>query len=67
MSMRILFSDEKRFDVNGFYNKQDDRIRSLNRLEADISEETLRTIKFPPGVMIWFVQIRKRRRTCPTS
>ena len=33
--MRILFSDEKMFDIDGIYNSQNDRIWAVNRAEAD--------------------------------
>ncbi|CAF4821128.1 unnamed protein product, partial [Rotaria sp. Silwood2] len=33
--MKILFSDEKMFDIDGVYNSQNDRIWAVNRSEAD--------------------------------
>ena len=33
--MRILFSDEKTFDLDGIYNSQNDRIWAVNREEAN--------------------------------
>lgn len=33
--MRILFSDEKMFDVDGIYNAQNQRIWAPSRAEAD--------------------------------
>ena len=43
-TMKILFSDEKLFDIDGFYNSQNDRICA----EADI-RGGIRRIK-----MLWF-------------
>ena len=37
-TLRILFSDEKMFDLDGMYNAQNDRIWAVNRQEADKSE-----------------------------
>ena len=37
-TLRILFSDEKIFDLDGMYNAQNDRIWTVNREEADKSE-----------------------------
>ena len=33
--MRILFSDEKLFDLDGIYNSENDRIWAVNREEAN--------------------------------
>ena len=45
-TMRILFFDEKMFDLDGIYNSQNDRIWAVNREEANrrggkISKERL--------------------------
>ena len=34
-TMKILFSDEKMFDIDGVYNLQNDRIWAVNRNKAD--------------------------------
>ena len=34
-TMRILFSDEKMFDLDGIYNSENDRIWTVNREEAN--------------------------------
>ena len=34
-TMRILFFDEKMFDLDGIYNSQNDRIWAVNREEAN--------------------------------
>ena len=34
-TMKILFADEKLFDIDGIYNSQNDRIWAVNCVEAD--------------------------------
>ena len=34
-TMRIFFSDEKMFDLDGIYNSENDRIWAVNREEAN--------------------------------
>ena len=51
--MKILFSNEKMFDIDGFYNSQNDCIWAVNRSEADIKDGTRQKRKFPQKVMIW--------------
>ena len=41
-TLRILFSDEKIFDLVGMYNAQNHRIWAVNREEADKSESLIR-------------------------
>ena len=38
--MKILFSDEKMFDIDGVYNSQNERIWAANRMEADAKVPT---------------------------
>lgn len=52
-TMRILFSDEKMFDLNGAYNSQNDRIWAVNRVEASKKGGIKRNVKFPQKVMVW--------------
>lgn len=52
-SMKILFSDEKIFDINGVYNVQNDRIWSINRKEANKNGGIQSKRKFPQKVMVW--------------
>jgi transposase len=52
-TMKILFSDEKMFDIDGVYNSQNDRIWAVNRSEADIKGGTRQKRKFPQKVMVW--------------
>jgi len=52
-TMKILFSDEKMFDIDGVYNSQNDRIWAVNRSEADINGGIRQKRKFPQKVMVW--------------
>ncbi|CAF5072708.1 unnamed protein product, partial [Rotaria magnacalcarata] len=52
-TMKILFSDEKMFDIDGVYNSQNDRIWAVNRSEVDIKAGTRQKRKFPQKVMVW--------------
>jgi hypothetical protein len=33
--MKIVFSDEKMFDIDGVYNSENDRMRAVNRADVD--------------------------------
>ena len=46
-TMKILFSDEKMFDIDGVYNSQNDRIWAVNRADADIRGGIRQKRKFP--------------------
>lgn len=52
-TMRILFSDEKMFDIDGIYNAQNDRICAVDRVEADKKGGTKQMRKFAQKVMVW--------------
>ena len=52
-SKKILFSDEKKFDIDGVYNRQNDRIWAPCREQADANGGIHRKTKFPQGVMVW--------------
>ena len=51
--MKILFSDEKMFDIDGVYNSQNERIWAANRMEADAKGGIKRRQKYPQKVMAW--------------
>ena len=51
--MKILFSDEKMFDIDGVYNSQNERIWAANRMEADAKGDIKRRRKYPQKVIIW--------------
>lgn len=52
-TMKIVFSDEKMFDIDGVYNSQNDRIWAANRSEANIKGGIRQRRKFPQKVMVW--------------
>ena len=51
--MKVLFSDEKLFDIDGIYNSQHDRIWAVNRAEANIKDDIRQICKFLQKVMVW--------------
>ena len=52
-TMRILFSDEKMFDIDGVYNVQNERIWAVDRATADDMGGKVQKRKFPQKVMVW--------------
>ena len=50
---KILFSDKKRFDIDGVYNRQNDIIYAPSRQEADNNGGVHGKSKYPQGVMAW--------------
>ena len=48
---KILFLDEKLFDIDWIYNSQNDRIWAINRAEADINGGIRQVRKFSQKVM----------------
>ena len=51
--MKILFSNEKIFDIDGVYNSQNERIWAANRMEDDAKGGIKRRRKYPQKVMVW--------------
>ena len=51
--MKILFSDEKMFDIDGIHSFQTDRIRTVNRLAADNKGDIRRKRKFLQNETVW--------------
>ena len=49
---KILFSDEKRFDIDGVYNRQNDRIYAPSRQEADSNGGVHGKSKYPQDVCV---------------
>ena len=49
---KILFSDEKRFDIDDVYNRQNDRIYAPSHQEADINGGVHGKSKYPQGVCV---------------
>ena len=56
---KILFLDEKLFDIDGIYNSQNDRTRAVNRAEADIKDDIRHIRRFPQKVMVWLERVLK--------
>ena len=52
-TMRILFSDEKMFDIDGIYNTQHDRVWAVDRATADANGGKIEKRQFPQKVMVW--------------
>ncbi|CAF5170766.1 unnamed protein product, partial [Rotaria magnacalcarata] len=52
-TMRILFSDEKFFDIDDVYNSQNDRVWAVDRADADEKGGIQQRRKFPQKVMVW--------------
>ena len=58
-TMKILFSDEKLFDIDGIYNSQNNRIWAVSRAEADKKGGVKQKRKFPEKVMVWLAVCSK--------
>ena len=58
--MKILFSDEKLFDIDGIYYSENDRIWAVSRVQADKRGGVEQKRKFPEKVMVWFAVCSKR-------
>jgi len=52
-TMKILFSDEKFFDIDGVYNSQNDRVWAVDRADANKKGGIQQRRKFPQKVMVW--------------
>ena len=52
-TMKILFSNEKMFDIDGIYNSQNDRIWAVNHSAANTKDGIRQKLKFLQKVMIW--------------
>ena len=52
-TMRILFSDEKMFDLDGIYNSENDGMWAVNTDEANWRGGRKQKGKFPQAVMVW--------------
>ena len=53
-TLRILFSDEKFFDIDGVYDSQNDRVWAVDRANADRKGGIKQRRKFAQKVMVWF-------------
>ena len=52
-TLKLLFSDEKMFDIDGVYNTQNDRVWAVDRADADENGGIQQRRKFPQKVMVW--------------
>lgn len=52
-TLKILFSDEKFFDIDGVYKSQNDRVWGVDRADADKKGGIKQKQKFPQKVMVW--------------
>ena len=52
--MRILFSDQEFFDIDGVYNSENDRVWAVDRGDADKKGGTKQRRKFPWKVIVWW-------------
>ena len=52
-TMKIIFSDEKMFDIDGVYNSQNERIWASDRVTANKNGGIKKKQKFPQKVMVW--------------
>ena len=50
---KILFINEKYFELDGIFNLQNDRIYASSRKQADDHGGTKPTAKFPKKIMVW--------------
>ena len=53
ISKKVLLSNEKKIDIDGAYNPQNDRIYAPNYQQADENGGVHQKSKFPQSVMIW--------------
>ena len=53
-TVKILFSDEKLFDIDGIHNSQNERMWAVDRSNADKKEGGIKQKrKFPQKAMVW--------------
>ncbi|CAF3632464.1 unnamed protein product [Rotaria socialis] len=52
-TLRVLFSDENMFDLDGIYNAQNDRIWTVDRDKTDKKGGVKQKRKSPQKVMVW--------------
>lgn len=54
-NLPIIFSDEKKFTVDGGFNRQNDIVYACSRNEADRNGGIHGVSKYPVSVMVWCV------------
>ena len=50
--MKLLFSDEKYFDIDGVYNPQNDRVWAVNRADPDEKDGIQHRRKHPQQITV---------------
>jgi hypothetical protein len=50
---KILFTDEKYFALEGVFNRQNERVYAVSRLEADEQGGINQKSKYPKRIMVW--------------
>ncbi|CAF4444585.1 unnamed protein product [Rotaria sp. Silwood2] len=50
---KILFTDEKYFELDGIFNRQNDHVYAPCKQDADEHKGTRPTAKFPKRIMVW--------------
>ncbi|CAF3811241.1 unnamed protein product [Rotaria magnacalcarata] len=53
-TLKILFSDETMFDIDGVYNTQNDLVWAVDCADADKNGGIQQRRKFPQKVTVWF-------------
>ena len=51
-TLRIVFSDEKFFDIDDVYNSQNERVWAINCTDADEKGDTMQKQKLPQKAMV---------------
>ena len=64
---KILFSDEKFFDIDGVYKSQNDRVRAVDRADVDEKDGFKQKGKIPQKVMVCTVKKKGRIKNVATS
>ena len=57
--MRILFSDEKLFDIDEICKCQNDRMWAISRVEVNKRSGVKQKRKFPHEMMVWLIVYSK--------
>ena len=58
-TLKISFSHEKMFDLDGMYNAQNDRVWTVDRAEADRESGVKQKRTFPQKAMVWLGHVQK--------
>jgi hypothetical protein len=53
VALRILFSDEKFYDIDGVYNSLNERVWAVDRADTDKRSGIKQRRRFPQKVTVW--------------